>query len=1072
MRFSRAFQLKGRGPGGLLGTAVAALVVGFLVSLPTPGSAQQYFGRNKVKYDSFHFDVLDTDHFTIYYYPEEAEAVQDMARMGERWYERYARTFQHEFEKRKPVIIYADHPDFEQTNAISGFISEGTGGVTESLKNRVVMPMTGSYWDDNHVLGHELVHAFQYNVAQARTRGLQGLNSLPLWLIEGMAEYFSLGRDDPLTAMWIRDAIRRDDLPTIKQMTHDTRFFPYRFGQALWAYIGGVWGDDAIIQIYRRSLQMGFEPAIQQVLGMSTDTLSMHWKDEISKEYLPLMKGRQAPNEQGTLLLAPKTGAGMTYNVSPSLSPDGRYVAFLADKDLFSVDLYLADAQTGQVIRKLRSANSDPHTDALNYINSSGTWSPDGTEFCYVATADGTQELQIVQVDDGHEVRRKSFEEIGAITNPSWSPDGKQIAFSGSVGGISDLYIWDLDSDQLIRLTNDKYGDFQPDWSPDGKTIAFSSDRGPETNFEELTFSKFQLSLIDVATHAVTVIPVFGDVKHIDPQYSPDGESLYFVSDQDGFSDVYRLNLQTRDVRRITHVVTGVSGITYTSPAISVASKSGRMAYTVFDSLEFHVFAMDPENEAGTAVTIVQDAQNQPGRKLPPANPQRFSRVATYLADAQTGLKPSGTYSAKEAKKYSPSLSLDYVGQPSFGVAADRYGSYVAGGVSAYFSDMLGNRNLGVAVQAQGTVKDIGAQAFYLNQAHRWNWGVGGGRIPYLFGWYGYGQDAVDANTGQPANAQTVDTAQALYLGLTRYRVYVNTVTGQTAYPFSTTRRLELSAGATRYSYDIEQDRYYMDSFGRVYNFTRVQLDSLEPAPLNLVQASVALVGDNSYFGFVSPVRGGRYRLQVEETVGDVNFTTLIADWRRYFSPTKNLTIAMRGLHFGRYGLSQSENNKDQFGAVLQPMFLGYESLVRGYDYQSFDATECAAGQTLPIGGNNGSACPVFDQLFGQRIAVANLELRVPLIGVPQYGLIDFPFLPTELVAFADGGLAWTPGISPARLEFVRTPTENVHTPVFSTGVGARFNILGMLVLEAYYAYPWQRPQKGWLWGFDIYPGW
>ncbi len=1045
-----------------------ALALTVLALLPHPGSAQSYFGRNKVKYDDFNFKVLNTEHFKFYYYPEEAEAVQDAARMGERWYERYARTFQHEFEKQKPIILYADHPDFEQTNAISGFISEGTGGVTESLKNRVVMPLTGSYWDDNHVLGHELVHAFQYNVAQARARGLQGLNGLPLWLIEGMAEYLSVGRDDPLTAMWIRDAIRRDDLPTIKQMTRDTRFFPYRFGQALWAYIGGTWGDDAIIQIYRRSLQMGFEPAIQQVLGMSTDTLSVRWKAEVSKEYLPLMKGRQAPDDQGTLLLAPATGAGVTYNVSPSLSPDGRYVAFLADKDLFSVDLYLADAQTGKVIRKLRSANSDPHTDALRYIDSSGTWSPDGTQFCYVATAGGTQELQIVQVDNGSETRHKAFEGIGAIANPAWSPDGKRIAFSGSRGGISDLYVWNLESDQLIRLTNDKYADFQPAWSPDGNTIAFASDRGPETSFENLTFSKFQLSFIDVATHDVHVIPVFGNVKHINPQYSPDGKSLYFISDQDGFSDVYRLNLETRDVRRITHLATAVSGITYTSPAMSIASKSGRMAYTVFDSLEFHIFAMDPQNDSGSPVEIVQNAQDQPGRQLPPANPQRFSRVSTYLADAQTGLKPEGAYSVKEAKSYSPSLSLDYVGQPSFGVAADRYGSYVAGGVSAYFSDMLGNQNLGVAVQAQGTVKDIGGQAFYMNQAHRWNWGVGGGRIPYLFGFYGYGQDVTDPN-GNPVTPQTTDTVAQTYLGLTRYRVYVNTVTGQVAYPFSTTRRFELSAGATRYSYDIEQDRYYMDPYGRVYNFNRIQLDSLEPPPLNLVQASVALVGDNSYFGFVSPVRGGRYRLQLEETMGDVNFTTLIADWRRYFSPTKDLTIAVRGIHFGRYGLSRAENQKDQFGAVLQPMFLGYESLVRGYDYQSFDATECSQGQQ-GVGGS--SACPAFDRLFGQRIAVANLELRVPLIGVRQYGLINFPFLPTELVAFADGGMAWDSWNGPNSPTLKWSRSSSARVPVFSTGVSARFNVLGMLVLEAYYAYPWQRPQKGWIWGFDIYPGW
>ena len=111
------------------------------------------------------------------------------------------------------------------------------------------MPLTGSYAATDHVLGHELVHAFQYNIAQSRAgSGLRGLMMLPLWLVEGMAEYLSVGREDPLTAMWLRDAIRREDLPTIKQMTTETRFFPYRFGEALWAFVGGKYGDEQIVR--------------------------------------------------------------------------------------------------------------------------------------------------------------------------------------------------------------------------------------------------------------------------------------------------------------------------------------------------------------------------------------------------------------------------------------------------------------------------------------------------------------------------------------------------------------------------------------------------------------------------------------------------------------------------------------------------------------------------------------------------------------------------------------------------------------------------------------------------------
>ncbi|MCA9739221.1 MAG: peptidase S9, partial [Gemmatimonadetes bacterium] len=145
-------------PGASYAFLALFVALGGVLASAAPASAQ-YFGRNKVQYDSFNFEILPTQRFDIHFYQEAAVAIEDAARMGERWYERLARTFQHEFAQRKPVVLYADHPDFQQTNTLSGTLSEGTGGVTESLKNRVIMPLAGSYWDTDHVLGHELVHA-------------------------------------------------------------------------------------------------------------------------------------------------------------------------------------------------------------------------------------------------------------------------------------------------------------------------------------------------------------------------------------------------------------------------------------------------------------------------------------------------------------------------------------------------------------------------------------------------------------------------------------------------------------------------------------------------------------------------------------------------------------------------------------------------------------------------------------------------------------------------------------------------------------------------------------------------
>src|SRR5690606_31539789 len=202
-------------------------------------------------------------------------------------------------------------------------------------------------------------------------------------------------------------------------------------------------------------------------------------------------------------------------------------------------------------------------------------------------------ELSILDWTTGRITRRIAVEGVTAMTNPSWSPDGRSIAFSGMNGGISDIYVFDVMSGEVRQLTDDRFGDLQPAWSPDSRTIAFVSDRGRYgTNFETLDYAKLRLSFVDVETGAMKTIVPFDDAIHVNPQYSPDGRSVFFISDQDGFKDVYRYDLTADLVYRVTNVQTGISGITSMSPALSVAAQSGRMAYSVFRNNEYSIFSL------------------------------------------------------------------------------------------------------------------------------------------------------------------------------------------------------------------------------------------------------------------------------------------------------------------------------------------------------------------------------------------------------------------------------------------------------------------------------------------------
>src|SRR5246127_91321 len=96
----------------------------------------QYFGQNKVRYKNFKFKVYKTPHFEIYYYIKNDSLIKRFAQESELWYTIHQQVFRDTFRKPNPIILYADHPDFQQTTAIDGDIGVGTGGVTEGLKNR------------------------------------------------------------------------------------------------------------------------------------------------------------------------------------------------------------------------------------------------------------------------------------------------------------------------------------------------------------------------------------------------------------------------------------------------------------------------------------------------------------------------------------------------------------------------------------------------------------------------------------------------------------------------------------------------------------------------------------------------------------------------------------------------------------------------------------------------------------------------------------------------------------------------------------------------------------------------
>ncbi|MFC1640203.1 peptidase S9, partial [Gemmatimonadota bacterium] len=643
--------------------ATTLFVCSIGMTVATQDAQAQYFGRNRVQYEDFEFEVLTTEHFNIHYYP--GVDVDLAALMAERWYERLSRLLDHELSDRQTLILYAAHPHFRQTNALGSTMDESTQGVTELIKRRIVLPFLGPLAETDHVIGHELVHAFQFDMTGEGggtiMSGVPGAARMPLWFVEGIAEYLSVGHIDPETAMWMRAFVERD-IP-IDKISDDRALHPYQHGQALMAYIAGRWGDETIARLVKATRTVpNVGLAFQRVLRMHPDSVMSDWYEAMRAVSEPLLDQTTDASAYGTPILGKASGSG-EYNIAPALSPDGRKLVFLSEKDLFAIEMFLSDAVTGDVIRKIVKTSVDPYFEGVQFVQSAGSWDFSGganSRFAFAAIRKGQPVLSIMNTETGATVQEATFDDLGEIFNPAWSPDGRYVVFSAIAESRSDLFVYDLVTEERRRLTNDQFGDLQPVWSPDGRSIAFVSERFT-TGLTSLMYGNYGLALLDMETGAISELPGFDQGKHINPQWSPDGRNLYFISDQNGISNVYRLDMETNAKYQVTNLHTGVAGIAPLSPAMSVAAASGEMAISVFKNGSIEIYRIDdPEVLAGGPVIESYEGVNP--AVLPPTV-RMTNEVLALIGNPFFGL-PTDTADYTSAG-YHGRLGLDYVGQPS-----------------------------------------------------------------------------------------------------------------------------------------------------------------------------------------------------------------------------------------------------------------------------------------------------------------------------------------------------------------------------------------------------------------------
>lgn len=990
-----------------------ALLALVCLSVAAVGSARaQQFGRNKVEYVDFDFKIFDTEHFSVYHYAGEEESARIVARLAERWYARLSRVLEHKLSSRQPLILYGSQPEFAQTNVVSGFLNEGIGGVTESAKRRIVMPFAPTLAETDRILGHEIAHAFQFDMAKKYRGGLMW----PLWAVEGMAQYLALGSSDAETSMWLRDAVRSDLLPR-REQDAARKFSPYRYGHALWAYLAGRFGDRIMADVLRDGRSGALGRRLRSVTGIELQQLFDDWRALAYKHY-----GPGVPSAGATQPMLREREPGRLY-LGPSLSPDGRQAIFFSERDRLSLDLFLADTATGEIKEKLATTAASARFESLQAIRSSGSWSPDGTRFMFAAIERGQPTLVILDMTSRGGERQARLSRFGQILTPSWSPDGERVVFTALDGGLTDLYTYELASGRLRQLTRDAYADLQPAWSPDGQRIVFVTDRF-STNLSTLTFGRAQLAMVDVTSGTVQPVTALDRSSHSNPQWSPDGASLFFVADPNGIANVYRMELASGLLAQITDVPGGVVGLTPTSPVLSVARAATAMAFTAFRKGKYEM-----DMRTGATALAGKGFDAQPSRTapiLPPA--ARVDHIVEeVLEDSASGLPEDD---ALRPRAYAPNLFLEAMGPPYISSGGGPFGTFVRGGGSLLFSDVLGERKLATYAQVGNRLRDLAVGVRFLNREHRWNWGAAAEVQPSI---RRLPRSRLIEQDGRPALAH-----ETQYFERMQFRA-----AGHLAYPMNQAQRVEFEAGVRHIDYrlSVHSTARSLET-GRI--LSRTSEEGFGGTPATVAEAGVAFVRDTAIFGPTSPILGGRSRFEVTSTLGELSVTRVLLDHRLYLMPVKPYTIAARLVHLGQYG-------RDAQDPRLVPTFLGSRQFVRGYGWSSLRCQPDVVGE-----------CSAYDDLLASRLVVGNVEVRVPVLGMLKRELRYGP-VPAEAFVFADSGYVWA-----------QSPAFTFAAPgrrlISSFGIGARLNAFG-LPLEIAAVRALSAPARGWSFDFSFRPG-
>ncbi|HVR28162.1 MAG TPA: hypothetical protein VMS86_01395 [Thermoanaerobaculia bacterium] len=217
-------------------------------------------------------------------------------------------------------------------------------------------------------------------------------------------------------------------------------------------------------------------------------------------------------------------------SMAPAWSPPGDGLAYVSYFN-GQPGLYWVELSTGEKRPIVEDA----------FHNFTPTFSPDGQWVAFTRSVNGNAEIFKMNRRGGSPVRLTHNERIDA--NPAWSPSGREIAFTSDRSGNAQIYIMDADGGNVRRVTREGLNNDGASWHPEGNRITYAH--------RAQAGHRYDIAVTDLVTEETRVL-TSGPGSNEAPAFSPDGQRIVFESSRDGTSQIWVIDADGGNLRRLT----------------------------------------------------------------------------------------------------------------------------------------------------------------------------------------------------------------------------------------------------------------------------------------------------------------------------------------------------------------------------------------------------------------------------------------------------------------------------------------------------------------------------------------